>query len=240
MSSGSRSRWDPAGAVRCRDIRAGAGVTAAFDSTTNKLSLTTTYNTEDNVPISSDTPGFLAAAGISSVDTIRGNIRDNQQVLSKTTQFGSMTTGSFTINGVAISVNKDTETPTSVINRIDNAGAGGEAEPSALADRTTSRRHATIPQRNGRNHPGRDRFAQRLRRKGIKPQQQQRRPASFCRPRKAREGSRRAARRTDRPWRCNRPAARPVHRKGIRGRRSADERRSPPPGVKPDQGFLRG
>jgi flagellar hook-associated protein 2 len=95
----------------------GARVTAAFDAETNKITLTTAFNTEDDVSIGSDTSGLLAAAGISSVNTAKGNIRDHQQVLSKTSQFGSVASGSFTINGVSISIDKDTDTLTSVIDR---------------------------------------------------------------------------------------------------------------------------
>ena len=40
---------------------------------------------------------------------MRGNIRDDQQVLAKTTQFAGVASGSFSINGVAIAVNKDTD-----------------------------------------------------------------------------------------------------------------------------------
>src|SRR5207253_3888075 len=113
----------------------GARVTAAFDPTANKISLTTTYNTEDNVSIGSDTSGLLAAAGINAVNTVKGNIRDDQQVLSKTTRFGNVTSGSFTVNGVSISVNKDTDTLTSIISRINGAGTGVTAAYGSSQDK---------------------------------------------------------------------------------------------------------
>ncbi len=104
--------------------QSGARVTASFDSAANKLRLDTTFNTEDDVSIGSDTSGFLSAAGIDSGNTIAGNLRDDQQILSKTGQFGDVASGSFTINGVAISIDKDADTLTSVIARINSAGAG--------------------------------------------------------------------------------------------------------------------
>ena len=57
-------------------------------------------------------------------NTVRGNIRDDQQVLSKTSQFAAVTSGSFTVNGVSISVNKDTDSLASIITRINSSGAG--------------------------------------------------------------------------------------------------------------------
>src|SRR5207249_1278015 len=42
----------------------GARVTASYDASSDKIALQTTYNTEDNVSVGSDTSGFLAAAGI--------------------------------------------------------------------------------------------------------------------------------------------------------------------------------
>jgi hypothetical protein len=114
---------------------ANAGVTASFNSSTNKIELTGTSNSEDLITVGSDTTGFLATANLSTNNTVRGNIRDDQQVLSQTTQFSSVTTGSFTINGVSISVNKDTDTLTSIMNRVNSAGAGVTASYNSSTDK---------------------------------------------------------------------------------------------------------
>ena len=110
--------------IMSRINSSGAGVTASFDSAQNKLILNTTGNSEDLITVSGDTTGFLTAAKLSTNNTVRGNIRDDQQVLSKTTQFSSVTSGSFAVNGVSISINKDTDTVTSIVNRINTANAG--------------------------------------------------------------------------------------------------------------------
>ena len=52
--------------IRDRINASGARVTAAFNASTNKLELTTGYNSEDQVAVGSDTSGFLAAASISA------------------------------------------------------------------------------------------------------------------------------------------------------------------------------
>ena len=113
----------------------GARVSAAFDTATNRLVLTTTYHTEDAVPVGSDTSGFLAAAGIAAGNTVRGNLRDDQQILAKTSQFGGVTSGSFSINGVTIAVGRDTDTLATVVGRINASAAGVTAAYDAGVDR---------------------------------------------------------------------------------------------------------
>src|SRR5204863_9462534 len=65
-------RSDTIQSIVSRINTSGARVSAAFDLSSNKLSFATTYNTEDNVSIGSDTSGFLSAAGINSANTIVG------------------------------------------------------------------------------------------------------------------------------------------------------------------------
>jgi hypothetical protein len=115
----------------------GAGVTASYDLAQDKVVLTTTSNSEDLISVDGDTTGFLAAAGLSTGNTVRGNIRDDQQVLSKTTQFASVATGSFSINGVSISVDKDTDSLSSIVSRINGAGAGVTASYDSSTDKLT-------------------------------------------------------------------------------------------------------
>lgn len=113
----------------------GAGVTASFNSATNKVELTTTANSEDLIAVAGDTSGFLAASGLSTNNTVRGNIQDDDQVFAKTTQFNDVVTGSFEINGVSTSVNKDADSLTTVLNRINSSGAGVTATYDSGADR---------------------------------------------------------------------------------------------------------
>ena len=113
----------------------GAGVVGSFNSSTNRIQLATASNSEDLITVSNDTTGFLTAAKLSTNKTVRGNVRDDQQVFSKTTQFASVTTGSFTVNGVSISVTKDTDTLASVINRVNSSGAGVTASYDAATDK---------------------------------------------------------------------------------------------------------
>ena len=112
-----------------------AGVTAAYDSAQDKVTLTTNSNSEDLITVANDTTGFLTAAKLSTNNTVRGNIRDDQQVLSKTSQFGSVTSGSFSINGTSISVAASSDTLSSLITKINNAGAGVTASYDSTLDK---------------------------------------------------------------------------------------------------------
>jgi hypothetical protein len=120
--------------VLARINGSGAGVTASFNLSTNRVELVT-QSASESLVVSNDTTGFLSAAKLSTSNTVRGNIRDDQQILSQTTQFAAVTTGSFTLNGVSISVNKDTDTLASIIDRVNNAGTGVTASYDAATDK---------------------------------------------------------------------------------------------------------
>jgi hypothetical protein len=113
----------------------GARVAAAFDASDNRIHLTTSFNTEDAVAIGDDTSGFLVATGITSTNTVVGNVRDDRQVLAKTSAFASVASGSLAINGVAIAIDKDADTLASVVDKINRANAGVTATYNTAADR---------------------------------------------------------------------------------------------------------
>lgn len=137
---------DSIDAVLSRINSSGAGVTASISG--DRITLATASSSEDDILVGNDTSGFLAATKLAAATTTRGNIRDDQQVFSKTTQFADVSTGSFTVNGVSISVNKDTDTLSSLITRINSAGAGVTASFNATTNKlelaTTSASEAQI------------------------------------------------------------------------------------------------
>jgi hypothetical protein len=121
----------------------GAGVTASLNSSTNQIELVTSSNSEDLITVSNDTTKFLTNAKLVTGNTVRGNIRDDQQILSKTTQFAAVTTGSFTVNGVSITVNKDTDTLSSIISKVNGAGVGVTAGYDAASGKLAFTRQGT-------------------------------------------------------------------------------------------------
>jgi hypothetical protein len=128
------SHSDTLDSIVSRINAAGAGVTAAYDSAQDRLLLTSTSNTEDQIDVSGDTSGFLDAARLATANTVRGNLRDDQQVLAKTSQFGAVSTGSFDINGVSIDVDKDVDTVASLVSRINSSNAGVTAAFDSAGD----------------------------------------------------------------------------------------------------------
>ncbi len=116
---------------------AGAGVTASYDSSSDKIVLTSNGNSEDLIGVGDDTSGFLAAAQLSSENTVRGNIRDDQQLLYQTSQFGSVASGSFDVNGTTISIDPGADTLSSVLAKINASGAGVTAAYDSTSDRIT-------------------------------------------------------------------------------------------------------
>jgi flagellar hook-associated protein 2 len=126
---------DTLDAVITRINSAGAGVTATLNSSTNKIDLTGTSNSEELITVGDDTTGFLSAAKLATNNTVRGNLRDDQQALTETTRFAAVTSGTFKVNGVSISVNAGQDTLLTVVDKINSANAGITASYNAAADK---------------------------------------------------------------------------------------------------------
>lgn len=114
---------------------ANAGVTATYDTESGKIRLTSTTNNEADIEVSDDTSGFLDAAGLSTANTVRGNLPDDQETLATSTRFSAVTSGSFNINGSTIAVDRDTDTLQSILARINDADIGVTATYNSATDR---------------------------------------------------------------------------------------------------------
>ncbi|MBM3878569.1 MAG: hypothetical protein FJ387_02465 [Verrucomicrobia bacterium] len=112
-----------------------AGVLAIYDAGADQIRLTTVAHTEDLIAVESDTSGFLSAAGLATANTLRGNVRDDRQVLAKSPQFSGVTAGAFQVNGVSIAVDPSTDTLESLLARLNDSGAGVTASYQADTDR---------------------------------------------------------------------------------------------------------
>ena len=112
-----------------------AGVAASYDANTNKVTLTTTANSEDDIVVAGDTTGLVAALKLGAATTVKGNVADDVQKLDKTTRFAGVGNGSFSVNGQSIAVNGATDTLQTVISRINAAGAGVTASYDATTNK---------------------------------------------------------------------------------------------------------
>ena len=118
--------------VKDRITDSGAGVTASFEN--ERLTLTSDDNSEDAIVLANDTSGFLSATKLSGATTVTGNLKDDRQVFSKTTQFNAVTDGTFSINGTSIAIDADQDTLATVIDKINNSGTGVAASYDSGSD----------------------------------------------------------------------------------------------------------
>ena len=124
---------DTLAAIIARINDAAAGVSAVYDQAADRVVLQSLGSSEDAIEVSNDSSGFLSAAGLSTAATVRGNVRDDLQVLTKTTRFAAVTDGAFTVNGVTVAVDADEDSVASLVAKINAAGAGVTAVFNAVA-----------------------------------------------------------------------------------------------------------
>ena len=122
-------------------------VTAAYDSTTDKITLSSGANIV--LGAANDTSNFLAVAKLSnnSSGTIvssnalgSANITDklaNSRLRSSITAVDGSGNGSFTVNGVSISYNVNSDSLSAVLSRINASTAGVTASYDSANDRVT-------------------------------------------------------------------------------------------------------
>ncbi|MDH3882722.1 MAG: hypothetical protein OET63_00795 [Desulfobacterales bacterium] len=101
-----------------------AGVTATFDAATETVLLTqdTPGSTQD-IALSNDTSGFVAAVKLDSAVAIPGNDAESEKTLAAEGQFASVQSGSISVNGTSIDIDVNTDTLTDVLDRITASAA---------------------------------------------------------------------------------------------------------------------
>jgi len=129
----------------------GAGVTASYSATTDKLTLanTTAGNTAViNLGATADTSNLLSAFNLTEAtqstngsgstqltSTVNLGAVDSTKILNTVNfQGGAISAGSFSINGVSITVDPTADTLQDVINRINNSDASVTASYDSSAD----------------------------------------------------------------------------------------------------------
>jgi flagellar hook-associated protein 2 len=123
----------------------GAGVTATYDSTNDKIILTANENGSTAISLGSysDTSNFFDTFRLSSgegatfeLGSVDGYI-DDTKALNSAGFSKSVTSGIFTINGVSIYVDAAKDTLKDVINKVNNSGAGVTMSYDKNRDRIT-------------------------------------------------------------------------------------------------------
>jgi hypothetical protein len=118
--------------VLLRILTSGAGVIGFVNN--DRVTLASLGSSETPILVGNDTSGFLAATKLANGVSSVGSVRDDTATLSRSSEFASVVDGSFAVNGVAISVNRNTDSLNSILARITNSAAGVTATYDALQD----------------------------------------------------------------------------------------------------------
>jgi|GEM_PF-5581330 len=117
----------------------GAGVTAAYDAAADSLSLTSNALGANTITVGSDTSGFLAAMKLDTATTSLGQGDQRTLAFDEVSFFSGVSSGSFEINGVSISVDVTTDTLNDLISRVNDSEADAVMSYSATTDRLSIR-----------------------------------------------------------------------------------------------------
>lgn len=136
------------------DVDLGApanGIVASYDAGTDTLKLTNKNAADSNSILlgsGSDTSNFLTATSLSTGTVVTGppysvtssphiaTVRADSVITSSSANFGTaVTAGTFTVNGVSITIDGATDTLNSVITKINSSSAGVTASFDATQDK---------------------------------------------------------------------------------------------------------
>jgi flagellar hook-associated protein 2 len=133
----------------------GGDVAASYNPATDKITLTSASNAEITLGAANDTSNILSALklGNNGTHTVASSAKvggvkttaalASAGLASAVTAVDGGGNGSFSINGVSVSYNVNTDTLSSVISRINQAGAGVTAAYDAINDRVALENNST-------------------------------------------------------------------------------------------------
>lgn len=100
-----------------------AGVTAAYDDTTDTITLTNKSVGADAITLGADTSGFLVATKLSGASTSLGTPDERTVAMDQLAAFAGVSSGSFQINGVSIALDVTTDSLSDLIDRVNSSSA---------------------------------------------------------------------------------------------------------------------
>ncbi len=131
---------DTINSVLAKIDASGAGVTASFDATREKIVLTqTTAGSAEPITLENDTSGFLAATKLDVFAAIPGGDLTDEAAdpINTVGKLSGITTGNLDINGVSIAVDITTDGIDDVIANINSSAAGVTASYDAVTSEVT-------------------------------------------------------------------------------------------------------
>jgi flagellar hook-associated protein 2 len=128
----------------------GDDITATYDATTDKVTLTSATNSEVLLGSTTDTSNFLSVLKLANNgdDTVTststlGRLKTTATLANAGLATAVSGTGSFTINGATINYDASTDTLSALLSRINQSAAGVTASYDAANDRVTLANNAT-------------------------------------------------------------------------------------------------
>jgi hypothetical protein len=95
-----------------------AGVTAAYDAGTNRVTLTATSTGDEPIALADDTSGLLAALKLGGAVVTPGAGAEVDRTLAGIGAFAGVTNGALTVNGATVLVDKNADTIADIVDRI--------------------------------------------------------------------------------------------------------------------------
>ena len=104
-----------------------AKVTASFDAATDTVQLTSTEAGTTAISIAGDTSGLVAALRLDDATTVAGVAADRSRTIDEVGGLAGVSSGTFSINGVDISIDTSVDSLDDVLTRINSSEAGVKA-----------------------------------------------------------------------------------------------------------------
>lgn len=147
---------DTLNSVLDRITQSAAGVTATFDAATEKVLMTQkTAGAGHDIVLANDTSGFLAAVKLEDATVSPGEDPETDKSLAEVDRFSMVQSGSFSVNGVSIDIDVNTDSLNDVLDHISASGADVDASFDNTTQRVTVRAESTASQMelyNGATH----------------------------------------------------------------------------------------
>jgi hypothetical protein len=128
---------DTINSVLDRINQSAAGVTATFDTATEKVVLTqNTPGADEDIVLGNDTSGFLAAVKLDGATPFPGQTA-SEMPLAEVESFSSVQSDNISVNGVSIAIDVNADSLTDVLDRITASAAGVTASFDSATQRVS-------------------------------------------------------------------------------------------------------
>ncbi len=108
-----------------------AGVDATFDAATETVQLSRRVASDEDITLTNDTSGFLAATKLAGSSSTLGQTSDADQTLSSVAAFAGVSSGTLQVNGVDVAFDVTTDTVQDLVARIGSTVDGVTASMSS-------------------------------------------------------------------------------------------------------------